>query len=57
MPLTQMTGGDRFASTIELRTAADPANSIADLRHAVAQIDPNLPITRSRPSRSKSASS
>jgi predicted permease len=49
MPLTQMTGGESFASTIELRTAADPANTIADLRHAVAQIDPNLLLSQILP--------
>ena len=49
MPLTQMTGGDSFASTIELRTAADPVNTIADLRHATAQIDSNLLLTQILP--------
>jgi len=43
-PLTQMTAEDRTASVIELRTTANPANSIADLRSAIAAIDPNLPI-------------
>ena len=43
-PLTQMTGTDRTASVIELRTSANPANSIADVRNAFAAIDPNLPI-------------
>jgi len=44
MPLAQMTGDERFASTIQLRTSADPVNAIADLRRTVAQVDPNLPI-------------
>jgi predicted permease len=35
---------DRFASVILLRTTSDPGKTIADLRAAVAQIDPNLPI-------------
>jgi predicted permease len=48
-PVAQMTGGESFASIIELRTAADPANTIADLRQAVAQIDPNLPLTQIHP--------
>jgi predicted permease len=43
-PLTQMTAEDRTASVIEVRTTGDPANSIADLRSAIAAIDPNLPI-------------
>ncbi len=36
--------GNRFANVIVVRTTADPANTIADLRRAVAQIDPNLPL-------------
>lgn len=43
-PLPQMTAKDRSASVIEVRTTANPANSIADLRSALAAIDPNLPI-------------
>jgi predicted permease len=46
--LTQMTGTNSAASTIELRTTADPVKSIADLRHALAQIDPNLPVFQVR---------
>ncbi len=37
---------DRFASMILVRTAGDPAHTIADLRAAVASIDPNLPLLR-----------
>ena len=36
--------GNRFANVIVVRTTADPVNTIADLRRAVAQIDPNLPL-------------
>ena len=46
--LTQMTGTNSAASTIELRTTADPTKSIADLRRTIAQIDPNLSILESR---------
>jgi predicted permease len=35
---------DRFANTILLRTANDPASTIAGLRTTVAAIDPNLPL-------------
>ena len=35
---------DRFANAILVRTAEDPSKSIADLRSAVASIDPNLPL-------------
>jgi predicted permease len=37
---------DRYANTILLRTAGDPAKTIADLRSAVAAINPNLPLLR-----------
>jgi len=37
---------DRFASLILLRTTGDPANTIADLRAAVASIDPNFPLAK-----------
>jgi predicted permease len=35
---------DRFAGTILLRTTGDPAKTTADLRAAVAEVDPNLPL-------------
>jgi predicted permease len=35
---------DCYAHTILLRTSNDPAKTIADLRAAVAQVDPNLPL-------------
>jgi predicted permease len=35
---------DCYAHTILIRTSSDPANTIADLRAAVAQVDPNLPL-------------
>jgi len=37
---------DRVADLILLRTTGDPANTIADLRVAVASIDPNLPLIK-----------
>jgi len=49
LPLAQPTGpntSEVFAHTIEIRTAGDPAKTIADLRRAVAAIDPNLPVTQ-----------
>jgi predicted permease len=46
MPLAQMTGDELFADTIELRTSADPANAIVDLRRTVALVEPNLPIVQ-----------
>ena len=35
---------DRFANAILVRTTGDPTGTIAALRAAVAQVDPNLPI-------------
>jgi ABC-type antimicrobial peptide transport system permease subunit len=35
---------DRFAGFILLRTSGDPSARIADLRAAVASVDPNLPL-------------
>jgi predicted permease len=37
---------DRFASMILVRTTGDPTHTIADLRAAVASVDPNLPLLR-----------
>ena len=46
--LAQMTGTNSAASTIEVRTTADPERSIADLRRALTQIDPSLPVFQIR---------
>jgi len=35
---------DCYARTILIRTTSDPAKTIADLRAAVAEVDPNLPL-------------
>lgn len=54
LPLAQIVGkngegiGDSFAYTMLLRTKRDPAGSIADLRRAVASVDPNLPLLQIR---------
>jgi predicted permease len=47
LPIDQITGptNDAFAATIELRTAADPATSINDLRRVLAEVNPNLPVS------------
>ena len=37
---------DCYAHTILLRTSNDPARTISDLRAAVAEVDPNLPLLR-----------
>jgi predicted permease len=38
--------GDRYADTILLRTSVDPGTTEADLRAAVAAVNPNLPLVR-----------
>jgi predicted permease len=39
---------DRLADVILLRTTGDPSHRISDLRDAVAQVDPNLPLIKIR---------
>jgi predicted permease len=48
MPLAQMTGDDAFVTRIEMRTVGDPAKMIGEMRKALAQVDPNLPLTQAR---------
>jgi len=43
---TRKENQDRYANTLLVRTAGDPAKSIADLRAAVLAVDPNLPLLR-----------
>jgi len=43
-PVAPEENEDRFANTILVRTTGDPERNIADLRAAVAAIDPNLPL-------------
>jgi len=48
LALSQMVGTNAAASTVEVRTTADPEKSIADMRQTLTQIDPNLPLTEIR---------
>jgi predicted permease len=43
-PATREENEDCYAHTILIRTSSDPAKTIADLRAAVAGVDPNLPL-------------
>ncbi len=45
-PVVREENQDRYANMILVRTTGDPAKVTADLRAAVAGIDPNLPILR-----------
>jgi predicted permease len=54
LPVAQILGKhgegiqDSYADAILLRTAGDPASTINELRNAIADIDPNLPILQVR---------
>ncbi len=43
-PASREENNDCYAHTILVRTSSDPAKTIADLRAAVAAVDPNLPL-------------
>jgi ABC-type antimicrobial peptide transport system permease subunit len=43
-PAPPVENQNRFANTILVRTTGDPAKSVADLRAAVASVDPNLAL-------------
>ncbi|MGA2848457.1 MAG: ABC transporter permease [Terracidiphilus sp.] len=43
-PVPREENQDCYAHTILIRTSSDPAKTIADLRAAVAAVDPNLPL-------------
>ena len=45
-PAVALENQDRFAGEILVRTTGDPAHSIADVRAAVASVDPNLPLIK-----------
>ncbi len=42
--VTQLTGDDQYAYTLQIQTAGDPAKITSSVRGALAEIDPNLPI-------------
>ena len=44
LPLAQLTGDDKFAYRLQLQTIGDPASVTGEVRAALAEIDPNLPI-------------
>ncbi|MGH9496857.1 MAG: ABC transporter permease [Candidatus Sulfotelmatobacter sp.] len=48
LPLAQLTGDDRFAYSLQVRTTGDPANIASEVRTALAEIDPNLPLLHVR---------
>jgi predicted permease len=44
LPVVQLTGDDNYAGWIQVQTHGDPAQMTAQVRAALAGIDPNLPI-------------
>jgi predicted permease len=42
----QMTGGNVFAFWLQVQTAGDPGNLAAEVRQALVEVDPNLPIMK-----------
>lgn len=48
LPLEQMTRDDHYAYTIEVRAEGDPADIANEVRAAVAEVDPALPLLEIR---------
>ncbi len=48
LPVAQLTGNDLFVNSLEVRAAGDPANIASEVRTALAEIDPNLPLLHVR---------
>ncbi len=44
LPLAQLTGDDKFAYRLQLQATGDPASVTGEVRSALAEVDPNLPI-------------
>jgi predicted permease len=48
LALTQLTGNDQYAYWLEVRSIGDPGKFTAEVRAALAAIDPNLPVLKSQ---------
>ena len=44
LSVAQLTGDDRYAYTLQVRSAGDPAKIAGEVRRALAEIDPSLPV-------------
>ncbi|MGC1294615.1 MAG: ABC transporter permease [Alloacidobacterium sp.] len=44
LAVTQLTGDDQYAYWLQIRSAGDPAEITGEVRAALAEIDPNLPV-------------
>jgi hypothetical protein len=45
---TQLTGDDQYAYWLEIGSAGDPAKITGEVRAAIAEIDPNLPVLQTQ---------
>jgi predicted permease len=48
LPLEQLTADDHFAYSIQVRAGGDPKNIEPEIRTALAEVDPNLPLLKVR---------
>lgn len=48
LAVTQLTGGDQYAYWLQVRSAGDPAKITGEIRAALAEIDPNLPVLKTQ---------
>lgn len=48
LAVTQLTGDDQYAYWLQVRSASDPAKITGEIRAALAEIDPNLPVLKTQ---------
>ncbi len=48
LAVTQLTGDDQYAYWLQVRSIGDPAKITGEVRAALAEIDPNLPVLKSQ---------
>ena len=48
LAVTQLKGDDQYAYWLQIRTVGDPAKITAEVRAALAEIDPNLPFLKAQ---------
>jgi len=48
LPLDQLTADDHFAYSLQVRAQGDPGNIESEIRTALAEVDPNLPLLKVR---------
>jgi len=46
LPAMQLTGNDAYASWLQLQTEGDPEKLAGEVRRALVEIDPNLPVVK-----------